>query len=184
MSLCHAACNRGFGRSRPGRSAASDSLAPAPTPRSKAFRRCKEQSPCRRHIEADDIDGFRREIGVDALAPRGRDLGSRHRGTSESLIGVEQPRALRYDAEIMKAQITRILLSIGCNADSRRRTARLCTIVDCKEGVRKCEDRTFRNSTPDSHRSAGAPAIEDQRMAARPTNRHRRSLLSLPPLFV
>jgi hypothetical protein len=44
---CRAACSRDSGRSRRVCSAASNSLAHAPTPGSKAFRRYREQSPWR-----------------------------------------------------------------------------------------------------------------------------------------
>ena len=44
-SWCRAACSRGSGRSRRARSAASNNLAPAPRPGSKAFRRRREPSP-------------------------------------------------------------------------------------------------------------------------------------------
>src|SRR6478672_5587439 len=65
------ACSRGCGRSRRARSAASDSLAPAPRPGSKAFRRHREQSPWQgdRH----------RARPHRRLSPRTRDRCSRTR---------------------------------------------------------------------------------------------------------
>jgi hypothetical protein len=55
---CRAVCSRDSGRSSRVCSAASNSLACAPTPGSKAFRRYREQSPWRIDIKPDHIGGF------------------------------------------------------------------------------------------------------------------------------
>src|SRR5215470_11761550 len=70
MLSCHAACNRGSGRSRRGHWVTSDNPALAPKPGSRASRPRTAQWPSRGgNIEADNIGGFGRKVRVVALTP-------------------------------------------------------------------------------------------------------------------